>query len=316
MYHLMDHSSYAGLNITMHSLRMGGATLRHAQGTDIKDIMQIGRWSDITVNSYIRPELLLPQDILWKNPDYHTRRTQRHHYLCLDDCSIQSKDWQKAKQAYNRKQQKDLIGLPDKTRMQIIESRLLRQKRTIPKQMMTIHKVLKGTYACPPMTTDGRMGEQFLEDENDGNQKWFNLTVNIAAKRWKAFHGECRYKNGLTKKYPLPLKLEGRRCIPNTAYIEDEDKERAKDLLEEYVIFSKNVPENIKEEWATVKPLKNPFKALPLNIYLSEVEMRTESLYAMGMKMKALELLKQDAEEQMRNRKCDCTTNAEHSSHL
>ena len=43
LYHLIDHSTYQGLNITCHSLRIGGATARHSEGMEIKEIMCLGR---------------------------------------------------------------------------------------------------------------------------------------------------------------------------------------------------------------------------------------------------------------------------------
>ena len=61
---------------------MGGATARHSEGMEIKEIMHLGRWTDLTVNTYLRPELLEPPQELKKNKDYLTKRKYRRHIFC------------------------------------------------------------------------------------------------------------------------------------------------------------------------------------------------------------------------------------------
>ena len=42
------------------------------------------RWMDITVNSYICPELLLLPKVLLQNSDYHSKWSYRMHLMCPD----------------------------------------------------------------------------------------------------------------------------------------------------------------------------------------------------------------------------------------
>ena len=88
-YHLVDHSRYHGLNVMLHSMRIGGATVRHAQGMDTKEIMRLGRWTDDTINKYIRPEYLCDPSKLQGIKDLKTKRKYKVYSMC--ECKIKHK---------------------------------------------------------------------------------------------------------------------------------------------------------------------------------------------------------------------------------
>ena len=41
-HHIVDHSSYKGLNVTGHSVCISGATARHAEKMELREIMRLG----------------------------------------------------------------------------------------------------------------------------------------------------------------------------------------------------------------------------------------------------------------------------------
>ena len=56
-HHMVNHSDWVGLNLSGHSMRIGGTTVHHKEGMEILEIMRLGRWQDNTINRYLRPEL-------------------------------------------------------------------------------------------------------------------------------------------------------------------------------------------------------------------------------------------------------------------
>ena len=81
-HHLVDHSDWVGLNLSGHSMRIGGATVRHKEGMEILEIMRLGRWQDNTINRYLRPELCQPPEKLRKIEHFKTKRAEECHILC------------------------------------------------------------------------------------------------------------------------------------------------------------------------------------------------------------------------------------------
>ena len=83
-HHVIDHSSWVGLNVSSQSMRIRGVTARHREGMEILEIMRLGHWQDNTINSYLRPELCHPPEKLRKIVHFHTKRSEECHVLC--DC--------------------------------------------------------------------------------------------------------------------------------------------------------------------------------------------------------------------------------------
>ena len=80
-HHIVDHSTWKGLNLTGHSMQIGGSTTRHEEGMDMLEIRQLGRWKDDTVNRYLQPELKLPPESLRRMKISNARR-EECHTLC------------------------------------------------------------------------------------------------------------------------------------------------------------------------------------------------------------------------------------------
>ena len=202
LYHLVDHSSYTGLNITLHSMHIGGATIRHKLGTEIRKIMRMGRWTDITVNSYIRPELILPPEILKHNKDYHTKRSYRMHLMCPNSCSETPIDQLKIKnyESNHAMSKEELASVPDGRRLHILEYRRMRmtskekhERLHVPQRMIEVKRIMLSNYKCTPMEHPGEISPFHIVENFEGSQTWFNLVVYLTNKCWRQFTAACKY---------------------------------------------------------------------------------------------------------------------------
>ena len=80
-HHMVDHSRWKGLNLTGHSMRIGGSTCRHKEGKEMRQIMWLGRWKDDTINKYLRPELKMSPQSLRRIGLFQSKR-EECHLLC------------------------------------------------------------------------------------------------------------------------------------------------------------------------------------------------------------------------------------------
>ena len=302
LYHLVDHRSYAGLNVTLHSMRIGGATIRHKQNTEIKEIMRMGRWTDITVNSYIRPELLLPAETLLQNSDFHTKRSYRMHLLCPTSCSSASEEQLATKNflSGHTKTWEELQSMPDGQKLRLLEFRQYKMERkkryertNIPQRMKDVKRILLCDYACPAMEEPGITSADHIAKHYKGSQSWFNLTVHIVNRRWRGFINTCTYQNKLHKSSARAHATRNKTVRSNVQMITEADKAKARAMLDEYKVYRKEVPAKLKAKWNSIEPYVMPHHRMPCHWYPTETELEAEKLWHGGKKQEAYELMKQ-----------------------
>ena len=311
-HHLVDHCSYKDLNVTCHSIRIGGATAWHAEGKDVREIMCLGRWTDLTVNTYLRPELLEPPEELMKNPDYHSKRALKKHIFCDRQCALANKAQSQSKQQPRRKDAFDnnvIDSLYDTHKAKVLDRRTrravekdVRASVEVPFRLKNLRTLLKAKVNAVPYVTPYNSSTKHIKKYYDGDARWFTTTVYLARQRWKAFLETVKYsyyqrkKSGPatdTPRYTASLATMQKETVTvsNVQFIREEDKAAARDLLNEYDEYAKNMTPELKTQWRSITPACRPWKWIPNHIMPSPREVAAERLYAAGNVAQAKRLM-------------------------
>ena len=193
-HHLVDHSTYKGLHITLHSMRIGGATARHRQSTELKEIARLGRWTDNTIEGYIRPELLLPPEKLREIGTYHTKRSYECHLSC--DCVITNDQGHFISAPKHTKQPKfhkrGYANASDRSKIiRIFASRHREQKKKekaqvqIPYKIREAERLMRAKIVAQPLSRPYTIDSTYLKKKFKNDQRLFNFTLYMASKCWQ-----------------------------------------------------------------------------------------------------------------------------------
>ena len=248
-HHVVDHSSYRGLNVTLHSMRIGGATMRQMQKMETKEIMRLGRWQDEMVNSYIRPDLVLPPEQLRKIPEVAMKRSYEIHYLC--DCkdphgskatSAMKAKYQKNNKTVTRWRRKGASDTRIMKRMEKIRrTEIIAYKRSQTKILVKIrevHRIAISKFRAKPLIKPYTFDSSYISRKYENDELWFTLAVYASAKRWRRFQQTCKY-DVLQQKRGHPgfqgiLMFKDTVWKSNIQLLIDDDKTEAKELITEY----------------------------------------------------------------------------------
>ena len=194
-HHVVDHSSYVRLNVTLHSMRIGGATVRHDQGTTTKEIMRLGRWTDDTINRYIRTEYLCLPSELKGIKELQTKRKYQVHSIC--SCRIKHQ-YQPKRRSVSRWKKQGLSDTVILKRMEAVTRHRIKKSHKglshVPQEVAEVHRLAILGYRAKPLVTPYTVDRDYIGKHFDGNEFFFTLAVYHSFKRWRRFNQMCKYQ--------------------------------------------------------------------------------------------------------------------------
>ena len=308
-HHVIDHSSWVGLNVAGHSMRIGGATTRHCEGMEILKIMRLGHWQDNTINNYLRPELCQPPEKLRKIEHFHTKRSEECHVLC----NCPKKDVRKTDDLIKSKYQtalhkKRLEETSTTNKVSIIRSRM--QKRNIdikrlstkiPQKVQQVKRIADSKFSALPFIKGDIIDSKLVEKEFSGHKLWFNVSVWVARKRWKRFQQTCKVTVTMQGVEARPKGNQGTLLFSRARkhamweLMIREDKVEAKELIIDYDFYKKNLadmPPALSQEWKAIKPRKETAKCLLNHMTLRQEEIEAKTNYREGRVKEAMEIMR------------------------
>ena len=308
LHTMTDHSSYKGLRISSHSIRIGGATSRHLCGESITELMRLGRWADNTIFNYLRPELVLPPEELLKMPEFRSRRKEEHS-LCsctgiegrLVDNAVCTATYTVSKSSkftckkggfFNKKtgtyRQKEYT---DSEKVKYIKCRTGRRignnKDDSGKPPVYLERIQKwwkvGLHAWPYVSKAG-IDVKYVDKHYDGNWLWFSIAVNYCMRKLRNYQVVCKYhfkKAGLEWKTRPHFNSDSlAENIPNTEALSDVDKDSAKAVVDEYNNYILNMSEAQRNYWDNIKPTATKRTNLfPNNFEVSKTFLEAAEVY-------------------------------------
>ena len=290
----VDHSKFAGLNISSHSFRIGGATIRHCEGVEIREIMRLGRWKCDTVNTYLRPELLLAPEILLDYPEYRCKRGSRNHYFCDLTCGTSSiLEEQVKKRPQVKRKHREVVPvhkLSDEDKIEMHYTRIFKKKggaksdEDAPKHIAQVKRLEVSKFEAEPYVSRTDIDEDFIEKNFDGNKFWFTLTVYLAYQRIKNYKMQRTVvlkRNGVKVQLNHFTNESGTVWMPNTKYYIESEKVEAKKILGEYKTWQLN----LSKAKGKVKPFKSKKNVIPRCIEISPVAFEASIKYKTTRKM-------------------------------
>ena len=306
LHHLVDHSRWKGLNLTGHSMRIGGATIRHHDGMEIMEIMRLGRWQDNTIMRYLRPEGQQAPEILLQLGTYKTKRTEECHVLCncprSQEEDVQKIIGTKKMPGWNRKEWGSICTTQKATlarsRMHHHNNSLKSLSSKIPMEVKQVKKFVDGKIAAQPYVRGYVTDSKLVDKHFKGHELWFTCTVYVARKRWKRFLQACKFSATRTGQERRERGFQGVRLLSKaTNYTmwelsTKDDKKKAKDLIADYDFYRKNVknlPRELQEVWQKTKPTGYTKKAVLNHFNLRPEEVDAEVDYRNGNVQLAME---------------------------
>ena len=289
-YHMVDHSSFRGLNVTCHCLRIGGATIHHKNGMEIREVMRLGCWSDFTVNTYLREELLESPDELRKNRDYLSHRKHEQHFLC--NCKKTTAVEKKAKHVkrVNHKRAQEIKNMLDTHKYKLLQRHQIRAAEQIergqfevPHNIKSLTRFMLTKARAVPHTDAYTPSSRWLKMHYNNNSRLFTVAVMMARRRWRSFLDTCKY-NYYQRKFGGPgmNKLDLWHMRKAAIPVPNEDTLKAKRLLQEYDNYSANIPPMARKQWDNLTPAPHPWKLIPSHIHPSVKEIEAEKHYSQG----------------------------------
>ena len=309
LHHLVDHSRWKGLNLTGHSMRIGGATIRHHHGMEIMEIMRLGRWQDNTIMRYLRPEGQQAPEILLQLGTYKTKRTEECHVLCncprSQEEDVQTIIGTKKMPGWNRKEWGSICTTQKATlarsRMNHHNTILKRLSSKIPMEVKQVKKFVDGKIAAQPYVSGYVTDSKLVDNHFKGHKLWFTCTVYLARKRWKRFLQACKFSATRTGQERREKGFQGVRLLSKAKNYTmwelstKDDKKKAKDLIADYDFYRKNVkelPHELQEDWKTAKPTGYTKKAVLNHFNLRPEEVDAEIDYRNGNVQLAMEKMR------------------------
>ena len=201
-HHMVDHSDWVGLNLSGHSMRIGGTTVQHKEGMEILEIMRLGRWQDNTINRYLRPELCQPPENLRKIKHFRSKRVEECHILC--NCPKKSEE--NVQELLITKYQSEMYKKCFKEssttqRVKILQShmseRKAEQKRLgtkIPESVRQVKKIADSKYFALPYIKGHVLDSKLIKEQFHGHHFWFTISVYVTRKRWHRFLQTCKHE--------------------------------------------------------------------------------------------------------------------------
>ena len=274
----------------------------------MKEIMQLGRWKDRTIESYLRPELLMPLEKLREIGTCKSSRTYECHFMCNCemkqnmDMDVPQYRYQKNFHAekYSKASDKSKINMARRA-LACKKERELQSATKIPKRVREAEKLLKSKATAKLLSRLFTWDNMLIKKKYDGDDRFFTFTIHSASKRWRRFQETCKKRPGYAKTADRAKKLRGRRGLidlPNAKLyampqlVIQEDKEDAKQLLEEYNHFKANMPEKLKIQWKVIKPRGTTHRVVLNQIYLADEEIEAEGYYRKGNVEKARKIMR------------------------
>ena len=236
--HLVDHSSWAGLHMSSHSMRAGGATICYHHSVQAFHICRLGHWHSNAFQRYIRDAYLEDPAALRASDQFNSNRSFCEHLSC--QCTkVVDVNWATFLCQDNIR----LMRTAANAKLGFVSPTLLFLQRLL----ITDHEPCLYSWASADWDAS------WLDSRCNGSLQTFKVALFLAFS-----HTKPNLRDAFFMEKP-----PGREVFPNTAIIKQCDTVHETSWLEEYNLLLDNAMLSIKMKLQSLKPLPNPEKLMP-----------------------------------------------------
>ena len=287
--HMVDHSDWYDLNLTTHSLRIGGATLCHHNGEEKLEIHCLGHWTDDTIFKYFRTNLLLDPSELRKIPAYKRVRQEVLHFFC--SCKVDPTDPggdARISRQVSPFHHTDTSFLNDTTKILTYQKcrtghlHYAQRYAYITPHLCSTDAFVKSKLEAMPYVSTNVIDWNYITEHFAGDKLWFSLSVWIAKCRWKCWNQEGRYlSNNTHNPTYLQNAIHPPEILVNTKLVTKHDSNKAKALLITYRQFLTEITPAQRRVWDQIVPKKGKKNAyVPNSVWASAEQLEWQQRYA------------------------------------
>ena len=285
--HMLDHSDWHGLQITTHSLRIGGTTVGSIMGKTtwkFNDSVAGAMTTSSNTCTLILPPLT--------NCGKHllTGESEKQSYITF--APVRSMPpiqvVMPERPRYNAlRDNNDTSRLSDRLELIMCEWRrqqcrkAAEQHAFITPALRSTHAFVKSNLQAIPFVSPHVIDWNHITNHYQGDKLWFSLAVWMAKCRWRRWDKEgCSPR--ANKHHPTYLLTthEPLQILVNTKLVTPHDIQKAKTLLTSYRQFTKTITPEQQIIWDAVEPKKGKKNAyIPNSVWVSKEQMERQQCY-------------------------------------
>ena len=166
-----------------------------------------------------------------------------------------------------------------------------------------MHRLLISKFIAKPLIKPYIYDQHHIKKEYKGDQDWFTTAVYVARKRWKRFLQTVKYdgtrqgKDAHCRGYQGVQLLNKATICANIEWITLDDKKEAKDLLDEYYHYKKNMPDRVKPEGSALTGYVKKTNFVNGHMRLTDTEIEAEYQYHIGNIKKAMRIVREEFQQ-------------------
>ena len=286
--HIVNHSDWYNLNLTTHSLCIGGTMLCHHNGEEKLEICCLGHWTDDTIFKYFCTDLLLDPNKLCKIPAYKRVRQQVLHFFC--SCKVDPNDPggdARISRHISPFHNADTSLLDDTTKLLTYQKcwngclHYAQQYAYIMPRLHSTHAFVKSKLEAMPYVSPNVIDWHYITEHFNGDKLWFSLSAWMAKCHWKCWNQEGHYlSNNTHNPTYLQNTIHPPEILVNTKLVTKHDSNKAKALLINYRQFLTEITLAQKSVWDQIVPKKGKKNAyIPNSVWASAKQLEQQQCY-------------------------------------